>query len=232
MKRIINSLVALVLSLIIVLTFPLFVFADSVNSYNPVAGNGKGNTNSTNSDSVKQYGRLLIPAAEADVALYASYSQKVCDADDSACFYSSGKNVSGMTIVDHASQAFRYLTNVNVGDTATIIESNGGKIYLRCAEVYNGTNSKVSLLDNNGNVATGKHDYLTYCCLDSKGINIRICQWDIVKTENIDKKYDQSFNYDKNTLNKLISSMVNTESKKNNSKKKWDKSVFIEIIKS
>lgn len=148
------------------------------------------------------YGRLVISSVNIDVALYNSNSQSVCDAEDSACFYYLGSN-QGMTIADHSSQTFETLTMVTVGDTAVIKESNGGRIYLQCIEVVDGRNEGDYLVYSDGSIATGRSDYLTYTCLDTKG-NIRICQWDIVNVENIDSGYENQFNIDTRTRNKVV----------------------------
>lgn len=197
-----KKLVSFVTTLAVILTMSLTPLAASPNmdSINPSAG--KGNTKKVQTTTSSNcYGRLVIESVGIDVALYNDNSQATCDAVDSACFYSH-KGVKGMTIVDHNYQAFRPLTNVTVGTTAVIYESNGGKIYLECVDVTNGQNTKYSLIYPDGSSATGRSDYLTYTCLDNKG-NIRICQWNIVGTENINSKYEKQFNIDNSTTKKV-----------------------------
>ena len=74
-------------------------------------------------------GRLVVPAAGIDVALFSSGSgenvddmrQRVTDAYDSALLYYDGL---GFVIADHSNQAFASLPLIRKGDTAYILEGN------------------------------------------------------------------------------------------------------------
>lgn len=136
---------------------------------------GKGNAKKSTTSSAPLYGRFVVASANIDVALYSSAAQAVCDAVDSACYY----NHNGMVIADHNYQAFKTLTSVQVGDIATITRVDGTVVTLQCVEAFDGHNTSTGLTDWNEVSVLGKHDYLSYTCLDSC-YNIRICQWDTV----------------------------------------------------
>lgn len=203
MKKLLTYLSILTLSCSLFLGTQVHAAKDMETQFVTVPKTGKGNKkNTTPTVNAPLYGRLNIPSAGIDVALYNSYEQSVCDAQDSACFFHLNNN-PGMTIADHNYQAFRTLTSVAPGAKAVISEANGGKIYLQCVEVYNGHNTASALTDNNGNIVTSTHDFLTYTCLDSTQ-NIRICQWDILYTENTTPEFEASFQIDARTASRII----------------------------
>ncbi|MCQ2516581.1 MAG: hypothetical protein MJ094_06930 [Saccharofermentans sp.] len=205
MKKIVSLLVTATL---VVSTLTCNLLA-SETEINPEAGNPHNNTNVSTVElapSGSVYGRFVVPSVDINIALYKGSQQSIIDAYDSGCFYRFN-GISGMTIADHHHQEFATLTDVTVGTTAIIEESNGGRIYLECVEVVDGINAGASLTYANGELATSRNDYLTYTCLPGAG-NIRICQWNITSTENIDAAYEASYNVDTATIQKLTSAMV------------------------
>lgn len=122
------------------------------------------------------YGRLYIPDAKIDVALYSGNSQAICDRQDSANIYSLGM-IEGKTIADHNNQEFSKLFSVNVGTRGYIQLENGDIINIECTDVFNGHNTGNDLTDDEGNSVIGASDYLMYTCRNGWR-NIRICLWE------------------------------------------------------
>ena len=127
------------------------------------------------SDFSKFYGRLYVPDAKIDVALYSGNGQGICDRKDSANIYSLGI-VEGKTIADHNNQEFSKLFSVEVGMKGYIQLENGDIINIMCTEVFNGHNTGYDLTDEDGNSVMGTPDYLMYTCRNGWQ-NIRICIW-------------------------------------------------------
>ena len=113
-------------------------------------------------------GRLLIPAAGIDVALFSSGSgenvtdmrQRVTDAWDSALLYYDGY---GFVIADHNNQEFSSLPLVRFGDTAYILEGNS-ILTLTCSLKTNGINTGEGILDQNGDYVTDESLFTCYTC--------------------------------------------------------------------
>lgn len=123
----------------------------------------------------KFYGRLYVPDAKIDVALYSGNSQSICDRRDSANIYSLGL-IEGKTIADHNNQEFSKLFSVRVGMRGYIQLENGDIINIECTDVFNGHNTGPDLTDEDGNSVMGTSDYLMYTCRNGWQ-NIRVCLW-------------------------------------------------------
>lgn len=124
----------------------------------------------------KFYGRLYVPDAKIDVALYSGNSQSICDRQDSANIYSLGL-IEGKTIADHNNQEFSKLFSVEVGMLGYIQLENGDIINIECTDVFNGHNTGPDLTDEDGNSVMGTSDYLMYTCRNGWQ-NIRVCLWE------------------------------------------------------
>ena len=113
-------------------------------------------------------GRLLIPAAGIDVALFSSgygedvtdMRQRVTDAWDSALLYYDGY---GFIIADHNNQEFASLPLVRTGDTAYILEGNS-ILTLRCDLKLDGINTGLGITDQNGEIVTDETLFTCYTC--------------------------------------------------------------------
>lgn len=134
------------------------------------------------------YGRLYIPSVNIDVALYKStkQKQKVVDRQDSAVMFRLSYRPKVWIIADHNTQAFASMTDIQVGDEATIVKHEGGEILLECAEVIDGHNTGHGLTDDHGINAVGAYPYLTYTCT-GYWRNIRICQWALIDETDADE---------------------------------------------
>lgn len=124
------------------------------------------------------YGRLYVPDAEIDVALYCGSGQDITDRADSANIFTWG-NYSGRIIADHSNQEFAKLFSVEAGMMGYIRLKEGDIINLKCAEVLNGHNTIELLTDEAGVSVMSSADYVMYTCRDGWQ-NIRICLWDII----------------------------------------------------
>lgn len=125
------------------------------------------------------YGRLYVPSADIDVALYLSNKQSVVDRQDSAAMFRLSYRPKVWIIADHNTQSFASMTDIEVGDEATIVKHEGGEILLECTEVFDGHNTGHGLTDNHGVNIVGPYPYVTYTCI-GYWRNIRICQWSVV----------------------------------------------------
>lgn len=113
-------------------------------------------------------GRLVIPAAGIDVALFSSGSgtdvtdmrQRVTDALDSALLYFDGY---GFVIADHNNQEFASLPLVLFGDTAYILEGNS-ILTLKCTLKLNGVNTGEGITGPNGEIVTDESLFTLYTC--------------------------------------------------------------------
>ena len=121
------------------------------------------------------YGRLYIPDAKIDVALYKGNSQGITDRKDSANIF-TWITGCGEIIADHCTQDFGKLFSVEVGTLGYIRLSDGTIINIECVDIIDGHNTGYELLDNDKADATGKTDYLMYTCRDG-WYNIRIWYW-------------------------------------------------------
>ncbi len=113
-------------------------------------------------------GRLLIPAAGIDVALFSSgegenvddMRQRVTDAVDSALLYYDGL---GFVIADHSNQAFASLPLVHKGDKAYILEGNS-ILTLSCDLTTRGINTGAGITDTDGDPVTQEALFTCYTC--------------------------------------------------------------------
>ncbi len=124
-------------------------------------------------------GRLVIPAAGIDVALFSwgtepvgDYStdklvevvrQAVVDNEDSALLYYD--DLVGNIIADHSNQDFSALPNVQIGDSAYIL-SGDRMVTLRCSFTENGINTGYGITDADGSWTHEDVDYVCYTCLE------------------------------------------------------------------
>lgn len=122
------------------------------------------------------YGRLYIPDAMIDVALYTGNAQGICDRQDSANIFSLGLDV-GKTIADHSNQEFRKLFSVEIGTQGYIELENGDIINIVCVNVFNGHNNGVYITDEEGNNVMDVADFMMYTCRNGWR-NVRICLWE------------------------------------------------------
>lgn len=122
------------------------------------------------------YGRLYVPDAKIDVALYVGFSQGICDRQDSANIFSFATD-EGKTIADHSNQEFRKLFSVKVGTEGYIELKNGEIINIVCTDVFNGHNDGVCIVDEEGNNVMDIADYMMYTCRNGWQ-NVIICLWD------------------------------------------------------
>ena len=110
-------------------------------------------------------GRLLIPEAGIDVALFYCYGddearQIITDNLDSAALYSDGY---GFVIADHNNQAFASLPLARFGDTAYILEGNS-ILTLTCSLKLEGINTGFGITDQNGEIVTDESLFTCYTC--------------------------------------------------------------------
>lgn len=125
---------------------------------------------------VNFYGRLYVPDAMIDVALYKGYAQAICDRQDSANIFSFGLD-EGKTIADHNNQEFSKLFSVKIGTQGYIELENGDIINIVCTNVFNGHNNGVYITDEEGNNVMDVADYMMYTCRNGWQ-NVRICLWE------------------------------------------------------
>mgnify|MGYP005775249179 FL=1 len=105
-------------------------------------------------------GRLTIPSLGVNVALFASNSQAVVDAADSAAYFGLG---SCTIIGDHWNQGFNAIKSASAGTVAYIDDGNT-KRKLVCTGLCRGTNTGFDMLDSNGNSISGRGGYAMYTC--------------------------------------------------------------------
>lgn len=105
-------------------------------------------------------GRLTIPSLGINVALFASNSQAVVDAADSAAYFGFG----GATIIgDHWNQGFSAIRSAYPGMVA-YIDDGTSKRTLTCTGVMTGTNTGYDLLDASGVSVSARGGYVMYTC--------------------------------------------------------------------
>ena len=128
-------------------------------------------------------GRLVIPSAAVDVALFsdgvgedeAQIRQAICDAEDSAAIYSDG---IGIVIADHNNQAFQFLSEVQPGDRAYILRGES-ILSLECEITFDGLNSGMGVTDADGIPATFYADYICYTCT-TDWTNVKIVGFNVI----------------------------------------------------
>lgn len=119
-------------------------------------------------------GRLRIPAAGVDVALYNNTDQETCNREDSACVFPKAPQDGGSNIV--ADNEMPGLTSVAIGSTAYVITPSGEQINYICVDAFDGHNDVTgfdALQKNDGTVVWGTADLIVYTCL-SDAYNVRI----------------------------------------------------------
>lgn len=119
-------------------------------------------------------GRLHIPAAGVDVALYNNTDQETCNREDSACVFPKAPQDGGSNIV--ADNEIPGLTSVTIGSTAYVITPSGEQINYVCVDACDGHNDVTgfdALQKNDGTVVWGSADLIVYTCL-SDAYNVRI----------------------------------------------------------
>ena len=107
--------------------------------------------------------------------LYATSSQSVVDAENSAAYIQWGQKV---LIADHASQGFRIIRTLGAGATGTITDDAGTTV-LTMASSYQGTNTGNGINLSDGSPAENKADgtYILYTCNDSEGVSVTVTYW-------------------------------------------------------
>lgn len=128
-------------------------------------------------------GRLVIPSAAVDVALFSDgvgedetqIRQAICDAEDSAAIYSDG---IGIVIADHNNQAFQFLSEVQPGDRAYILRGES-ILSLECEITFDGLNSGMGVTDADGIPATFYADYICYTCT-TDWTNVKIVGFKVI----------------------------------------------------
>lgn len=124
------------------------------------------------------YGRLYIPSAGINVALYYGWSQYITDRVDSANIFCPSY-AEGFTIADHNNQAFSRLFSVGVGTSAYIEHPTFGTITIVCTDVFYGYNRSGYIMDANGANAMNMANYMMYTCSD--GVDgVFISLWSIL----------------------------------------------------
>lgn len=105
-------------------------------------------------------GRLTIPSLGINVALFASNSQAVVDAPDSAAYFGFGNII---IIGDHQNQGFSAIRGASVG-TVAYIDDGQTKRKLVCTGRTTGTNTGTDLLDSSGASVASRGGYVMYTC--------------------------------------------------------------------
>lgn len=119
-------------------------------------------------------GRLLIPSAGIDVALFNEGDNKenkstevlrqdIVDLEDSALLYYD--DPVGNIIADHSNQDFAKLPEVKVGDPAYIL-SGDRMVTLECVFATDGVNTGYGITDMDGGWHHSDADYVCYTCLE------------------------------------------------------------------
>lgn len=115
-------------------------------------------------------GRLLIPSAGIDVALFddrlgssaeSKFQDITDDYDSAAIFYDGNANL----IADHNNQTFSVLGYVSVGDTAYIVASDCIQI-LKCNIVTEAHNYGAGIVNDSGSAISAYSNYLCYTCME------------------------------------------------------------------
>jgi hypothetical protein len=121
------------------------------------------------------YGRLYVPDAGIDVALYRGSGQYITDRADSANLF-TWMDYTGKMIADHNNQEFAKLFSVEKGMTGYIWLKDGDIINIECDDILNGHNTVWAITDESGDCVMSSADYVMYTCRDCWQ-NVRICLW-------------------------------------------------------
>lgn len=114
-------------------------------------------------------GRLVCPSVGIDVALFASNSQSVVDAADSACYFGLG---GSMIIGDHWNQGFTRIKSLRPG-SQIYIDRGSSKSYYTVTGVYQATNTGYDLVAG-GTSLTGSAALLLYTCNGADWHNVTV----------------------------------------------------------
>ncbi len=149
-------------------------------------------------------GRLLIPSADINVALFTwietpvaadagaddillQVRQAIVDKEDSASLYNDGY---GNVIADHSNQEFSKLSKVSVGDAAYLLAGDH-IISLECDLVTDGTNTLNGITLADGKPANEGEDYICYTCLED-WTHVLIVGFKITDQDSVDvDRFDQ-----------------------------------------
>lgn len=119
-------------------------------------------------------GRLYIPAAGIDVALYNNTWQETCNRSDSAAIFPHRPEDGGSNIV--ADNELETLTSVSVASTAYVITPSGQQINYVCVDAFDGHNDVTgydALQKDDGTIVWGSAELIVYTCLGDS-YNVRV----------------------------------------------------------
>mgnify|MGYP000009989066 FL=1 len=119
-------------------------------------------------------GRLYIPVAGIDVALYNNTWQETCNRSDSAAIFPHRPEDGGSNIV--ADNELETLTSVSVGSTAYVITPSGQQINYVCVDAFDGHNDVTgydALQKDDGTIVWGSAELIVYTCLGDS-YNVRV----------------------------------------------------------
>jgi len=170
MKNLLKTTVTLTAAVLLAVT-P--VSAKTSEHILPTASNSLTKVLNIGHTSDGSMGTLSIGSYSAK--LYASSSQSVVDAENSAAYIQWGQKV---LIADHASQGFRIIRTLGAGATGTITDDAGTTV-LTMASSYQGTNTGNGINLSDGSPAENKADgtYILYTCNDSEGVSVTVTYW-------------------------------------------------------
>ena len=131
-------------------------------------------------------GRLIVPDANIDVALFSASArsdsaeivQAITDNPDS-CAYITESISGAIVLADHNTQGFRGLSQVVPGTTGLIVTATE-TIDIVATEVFNGHNYGI-LTDNDGVPISNIANYIAYTCRDIWQ-NVRIVGFDVTSS--------------------------------------------------
>lgn len=178
MKNLLKTTVTLTAAMLLAVT-P--VSAKTSERTLPTASNSLTKVLNIGHTSDGSMGTLSIGSYSAK--LYATSSQSVVDAENSAAYIQWGQKV---LIADHASQGFRIIRTLGAGATGTITDDAGTTV-LTMASSYQGTNTGNGINLSDGSPAENKADgtYILYTCNDSEGVSVTVTYWNASKATEI-----------------------------------------------
>lgn len=115
-------------------------------------------------------GRLICPSVGIDVALFASNSQAVADAADSACYFGKG---GSMVIGDHWNQGFTRIKSLSPG-SQIYIDRGTSKSYYTVTSRFTATNTGYDIVDGSGASVLGRASLVLYTCNGADWHNITV----------------------------------------------------------
>lgn len=128
-------------------------------------------------------GRLYIPSAGIDVALYRGLEHSIVERADSAAIHSKSLSSTSSTkscvlIEDLNSQTFANLENVKVGAAGSVKNADGKVVKIRCVASYKGLGDKNELTDLNNQSVLFNSAYYIFTGSSEEGY-VYITQWDL-----------------------------------------------------